>query len=696
MHRSSFNLKPTSGVKGEEEILLSVTTLVTEGRVPEKLGPKSKGYREGPHCFLNNQTNEHICSPTDSLCVNYEYIREELLKIWTKDNSPTLCIEVLLLCPCQDGEYFVGSELMENCILLESWNFSICNKSPIAPPSFQVPQLVNAIRSQLYFSQITAWLTTQREHSKHRLTNKHLRYRIALPVDTLKTTAFTSKSVEHTFPSTDIGFNRVLNVSFLSLPRGSAFPVIKCMTCNSVEELVNIPFTKSCQVDTIQEDKLAGEKKKSMFDDRMHTMCKLKGKHHCEDFEELRNNEECEKLAKIKRLRQNLREEQPSTSTLNHINSTRQSRTNPSRIELIDSMMPNGSVHYEEKEDVNDSTDKTCHFYNDLIYKEEDKSKILLEAIERVGLRSPEKSRKKSSDSLQNDIHKIKDVEMEFQDYNDMNGTTIMNMHSKHNLSKLDQCCSNNILQTKISSNKNKKASLPLCDKYRSAVSSIQLEKKIGCVNEKCVCDNVHCDTSKSDICRYRNRCSTHIDKKYCDSQIPTIRYLKMKELSNNSDMKVDKKNFVTRKITFENFKNATEEAASNSDLFDKQNCPNGVIPTAVEQAEFRKNLDNAASMVFHSRTGLPLTSSPAPVRKGKTCFDFDSSINSVSDIKSALFPSNFCADDDSESDGSLVSPCSPDTNLNRCEKLERENEIKASVRCHRRSKGHASNLLGW
>lgn len=61
-------------------------------------------------------------------------------------------------------------------------------------------------------------------------------------------------------------------------------------------------------------------------------------------------------------------------------------------------------------------------------------------------------------------------------------------------------------------------------------------------------------------------------------------------------------------------------------------------IPSTSEMDRFRWRLDSAASMVFHTRTGLPLTSSPAPLRKGKSCFDYDSSINGVSGIKSALF----------------------------------------------------------
>lgn len=60
-------------------------------------------------------------------------------------------------------------------------------------------------------------------------------------------------------------------------------------------------------------------------------------------------------------------------------------------------------------------------------------------------------------------------------------------------------------------------------------------------------------------------------------------------------------------------------------------------IPSASAKAQFRRSLDSATNMVFHSKTGLPLTSSPAPLRKGKR-FDYDSTLNCVAAIKSALY----------------------------------------------------------
>ena len=67
-------------------------------------------------------------------------------------------------------------------------------------------------------------------------------------------------------------------------------------------------------------------------------------------------------------------------------------------------------------------------------------------------------------------------------------------------------------------------------------------------------------------------------------------------------------------------------------------------VPSANKKAAFRKSFDSATSMVFHSRNGLPLTSSPAPMRRrgagGSIKFDFDSGITTPKDIKRALFES--------------------------------------------------------
>ncbi|XP_034940323.1 protein FAM214A [Chelonus insularis] len=82
-------------------------------------------------------------------------------------------------------------------------------------------------------------------------------------------------------------------------------------------------------------------------------------------------------------------------------------------------------------------------------------------------------------------------------------------------------------------------------------------------------------------------------------------------------------------------------EESHNFSSIDDEIVDKATVPSAIEQERFRRSLENAASMVFHSRTGLPLTSSPAPLRRGSCCFDYDSSLNSVSSKRSALFELN-------------------------------------------------------
>jgi len=91
-----------------------------------------------------------------------------------------------------------------------------------------------------------------------------------------------------------------------------------------------------------------------------------------------------------------------------------------------------------------------------------------------------------------------------------------------------------------------------------------------------------------------------------------------------------------------ENWSSTTEsfETYNNSFNGDKRRISideDDSVPSANKKNAFRKSFDSAASMVFQRRTGLPLTSSPAPMRRGIK-FDFDSGINTPKDIKRALF----------------------------------------------------------
>ncbi|XP_022239831.1 protein FAM214A-like isoform X2 [Limulus polyphemus] len=111
-------------------------------------------------------------------------------------------------------------------------------------------------------------------------------------------------------------------------------------------------------------------------------------------------------------------------------------------------------------------------------------------------------------------------------------------------------------------------------------------------------------------------------------------------------------------------------EAQNSSSLPDNQKetrkCKGNNVPSAEAKAKFRRSLDSATSLVFYKSSGLPLTSSPAPIRKSGTCFDFDSSLTSVSAIKRALFEKN-SEDDDQKNILSTSAPPSTTTSSLLC-----------------------------
>lgn len=369
--------------------------------------------------------------------------------------------------------------------------------------NFNLHQLVNAIRSQLYFSQITAWLTTQDDKSTFKITEDNFKYHLTVSDKTLANTKFHLSADKHDFPTTDIGNGLMLNVSFFSLPRTTAVPVITCDGCTK-------------------------DKMEDYVDDRMVTFCKLKGKHRCEDIEEEEENVIIEnKLNNIKRLCQNKGCEASTSKTRSN------RRLFIEKCFDKDKTAPNHVVQEKLK------NLKLMQSQNDLI---KNKGQLLLEAIERSGQMSTKEGVKKDESDI-------------------------------------------------------------ICDKRVSDIFNIK-----------------------------SNNFNIHIDK-HCDSPILKTKQKKISDISNLT-VPPSKKSHARKKITFDGF-----DSTTNCD----RNCGETAavvtgqiidVPTQVEQAKFRKDLDNAASMVFHSRTGLPLTSSPAPVRRGKTCFDFDSSINSVSAIK--------------------------------------------------------------
>lgn len=408
--------------------------------------------------------------------------------------------------------------------------------------NLNINQLINAIRSQLYFSQITAWLASPDEKIRKSFPNNSVVYCLTIPGETYGSTKFSTNAQKHQFPLADIGNGIVLKVSLSNLPRTEEIPLIKCSKCN-------VPMS-------VQENV-------KMLDDRMQTSCTLKGKHRCEDFEDYEN---CCRNFKLKQL------------NCQKTNLTSENHNIPSTSKLFTGESSKMKLK-EEKVDLELSNKEFNEVLNVLKKGTVKKNKgdILLDAI----LRSSKTS-----------VYKC---------------------------------------ETKLASG------IFLERNKRKSVHKLSSQSSNECVNEK-MCDKLSCDKnfSVSD----NNRISDNI---YRETKCDTIKRkktdLKMRDISNVFSLEYLEKRQkvkVKQKITFDEDK--IEQNNNQEIVNEEKNKQTGIgIPTASDQAKFRKNLDSAASMVFHSRTGLPLTSSPAPVRRGKSCFDFDSSINSVSAIRRYL-----------------------------------------------------------
>lgn len=149
-----------------------------------------------------------------------------------------------------------------------------------------IQSLCTAIRSQLHFSQITAWsdlLKLSSPHDPELKTNPRIKatlkmpfkpkldilYRI-LPYSDATSSSFSATPIVHNFPETIISDHMSIKVSLKSLPRTKSIPRLNDSTDILCADLVSgSPITSPLIVDDRQE-----------FD------CQEKGKHRCKFDEE--------------------------------------------------------------------------------------------------------------------------------------------------------------------------------------------------------------------------------------------------------------------------------------------------------------------------------------------------------------------------------------------------------------------------
>ncbi|XP_064421952.1 atos homolog protein A isoform X3 [Latimeria chalumnae] len=211
-----------------EEFLVSLTLLITEGRTPEC---SVKGRTEGFHCPPAQSSQpisaKHECSDKLPQCRQARRTRSEVILFW-RNNIPIM-VEVMLLPECcysDDGTTIEGCDLndpaiKQDALLLERWTLQ-----PVPRQSgdrfIEEKTLLLAVRSFVFFSQLSAWLS-----ASHGASPRNILYRVSAADEELQWN-FTQTPSEHIFPVPNISHNVALKVSVQSLPRQPRYPVLKC------------------------------------------------------------------------------------------------------------------------------------------------------------------------------------------------------------------------------------------------------------------------------------------------------------------------------------------------------------------------------------------------------------------------------------------------------------------------------------
>ncbi|CAH1789359.1 unnamed protein product [Owenia fusiformis] len=221
--------KGTTQTSMEEEVLEGsdlfkwIGMLVLEARVPQ-MSPK--GRTEGPHCpgILGEVT--HACDNKKNECVEAVKVADQMEQLW--QNNVPMCIEVLLHPDCKHGREMARSALSsplekENVIVLEQWTIQVLPKRCIGNP-VSASMVMGAVRSYLYFSQISAWLNMSKGAAP-----RNLAYRISAPGEYTETYwSETQLQQSHTFPGTVISKTDAIKVSVISRPRCPTIPAVLC------------------------------------------------------------------------------------------------------------------------------------------------------------------------------------------------------------------------------------------------------------------------------------------------------------------------------------------------------------------------------------------------------------------------------------------------------------------------------------
>ncbi|XP_053621645.1 uncharacterized protein atos isoform X2 [Plodia interpunctella] len=599
--------------------------------------------------------------------------------LW-KEHTP-ICIDVLLAPDCPECYSSISSHASfdkhaPKALLLERWTIRPQQlKATAASASITSQWLLNAVRSQLHFSQLSAWIATLRQSQgetprRRKLSRETCNFKkisgncddtenrklnIVYTIRSLAQCAaaeFANTPTDHNFPVTDIGSNVYLKVLLESLPRIDEIPTLKCscapkrrpskeLSTGTHEELANILNDLTISSNYTEEKKIV--------DDRMHTTCSENGKHKCNCDDESEDNRRAStnlsqetkklderRLKEIAKYKRRLRKESKlkklcdSTSSEGDGLKVKETHTSipilqaarfdrfraigcyrnqtyltlpASRIESKTPFVETDSIapaEFKKTNTIGTQTDDFCQCGCPLqIFcdgcKDKERKMVRSEANYNLASLNP-------SDVLLDAINRCSENGARRKCEDDDN------VIKKHK-------CDNSV---NFNSDKNSDVNLIKRPKFRKCLPIVdRIEKVISDRYRK---------TEEMEL--------LHLDKDDSVFLVPKPEAKRQKTYS------ISEEDYVLyEKCDYGTFDHCDMDSPSEEGFkFPDPKRGQDQVPSPTEVDRFRWRFDSAASMVFHTKTGLPLTSSPAPLRRGNNCFDFDDSINGISGIKSALF----------------------------------------------------------
>jgi len=323
------------------DVFCDLGTLIVEARVPG-LGSNGRGYGEGPHCPLyfghahhnsssssSSSPAHHVCVPEKLHCQRFLSLRKHAFLLW--QNGVPLCVEVLVGPECSHGLHRVKQAEITctpdpDFLLLERWTVTHRPVKNVVSPNIASVCLVQAVRSFLHFSQLSAWLNKSSGSRPQQLL-----YRVTMPGQAF-TSKFIATPVEHHFPVACVGHlaTHAIKVSVSSLPRTDSIPRVPCGKCKSIKSKRNVTDVgRKLRYDLIgslgeglldppppqfrlqmRSRSRSGSPSSleprcivypsirgSVVDDRMRINCNQIGKHNCKCKEE--ENEEVSKVGEV-------------------------------------------------------------------------------------------------------------------------------------------------------------------------------------------------------------------------------------------------------------------------------------------------------------------------------------------------------------------------------------------------------------